>query len=310
MFYGTSLDGEDVSLRVGLNESGEGKQTLIHENNGYPVSATNPIVLQVYYQSTADKSMDISLYDYDFYSNNPTGGINSNSNYEDQKTTNNRFSIGDNNAPYQTTYWRYPGCRQNSAGEYVSINSWSQANDDHVIQGMVSGLDDNGDPIFANGIQAPQLFNNVPQVGKGTQKNDKLPFQWIDIDTYHYGPTSGKGYVNGKFLPLGGDNFYFGMRMEATFQVPENYDRPLTYSFSGDDDLWVFIDGVLVLDIGGKHDAIQGEVDLETGKAVVHVGSGSRGDPEKDVVTYYDVPQPAGRPGAPDYHFVSGARCQ
>ena len=224
-FYGTSLDGEDVSLRVGEDENGQ-KQILIHENNGYPVSDTNPIVLQVYYQSTADMNMDISLYDYDFYSNNPTGGINSNSNYEDQWTTNNRFSIGDNNAPYQTDSRRYPGCRQNSAGRYVSINSWSQADDDHVIQGMVSGLDSNGDPIFADGIQAPQLFNNAYQVGKGTQKNDKLPFQWTDIDTYHYGPKSGEGYVNGKFLPLGNNNFYFGMRMEATFQVPKNYDRP------------------------------------------------------------------------------------
>ena len=286
VFYGTSLDGEDVSLRVGQNESGEGKQTLIHENNGYPVSRENPIVLQVYYQSTADLSMDISLYDYDFYSNDPTGGINSNFNYEDQWTTNNRFSIGDNNAPYQTDSWGDPGRRQNSAGRYVSINSWSQADDDHVIQGMVSGLDSNGDPIFADGIQAPQLFNNVYQVGKGTQKNDKLPFQWTDIDTYHYGPNSGKGYEDGKFLPLGSGNFYFGMRLEATFQVPKNYDRPLTYSFSGDDDLWVFIDGKLVLDIGGKHAALQGEVDLETGKAVVHVGSGGR----EDVVNYYDVP--------------------
>ena len=55
---------------------------------------------------------------------------------------------------------------------------------------MVSGLDDNGDPIFANGIQAPQLFNNNFQEGKHTQENKTLPFQWIDIDTYHYGPLT------------------------------------------------------------------------------------------------------------------------
>ena len=57
-------------------------------------------------------------------------------------------------------------------------------------------------------------------------------------------------------------NYYFGMRYDVTFQIGD-YVGPLNYSFTGDDDLWVVLDGnQVVIDLGGIHDAATGSVDL------------------------------------------------
>lgn len=57
-------------------------------------------------------------------------------------------------------------------------------------------------------------------------------------------------------------NSYFGMTFSVKFDVPADYIGPLEYYFFGDDDLWVFLDGQLVCDIGGCHSSVGEYVDL------------------------------------------------
>lgn len=62
----------------------------------------------------------------------------------------------------------------------------------------------------------------------------------------------------------------FGTKFEIQFYMTNNgkfNEEPLKFSFTGDDDLWVFIDDYLVLDLGGSHNQASGYFDLSTEKS-------------------------------------------
>lgn len=79
------------------------------------------------------------------------------------------------------------------------------------------------------------------------------------------------------FLTTKDADYYFGMSIDANFYQPEGgkyRGEDVVYEFNGDDDLWVFVDDVLILDIGGVHDAHSGSINFSTGKVQVETGRG------------------------------------
>lgn len=83
-----------------------------------------------------------------------------------------------------------------------------------------------------------------------------------------------------------GMKYGFGMVTNVNFQMTDNgldaKNQPITFEFSGDDDVWVYVDGFLVLDIGGTHDAIKGTINFATGAVTLSSSYGKVGDQAVD----------------------------
>lgn len=71
------------------------------------------------------------------------------------------------------------------------------------------------------------------------------------------------------FWPFGdAGSIHFGMSMEVDFYVPADRQingQDMVFNFSGDDDIWIYVDGKLVLDLGGIHDTYGGSINFTTG---------------------------------------------
>lgn len=69
-------------------------------------------------------------------------------------------------------------------------------------------------------------------------------------------------------------NYYNGMEMSAGFiQTPSGKDawgHDIIFEFTGDDDFWLYVDGELIIDLGGIHSALEGKVNFATGDVVVN----------------------------------------
>lgn len=106
-------------------------------------------------------------------------------------------------------------------------------------------------------------------------------------------------------------NYWVGMSSEITFFLPNatgeldlnhNYGnqsvsgQDMTFEFSGDDDVWVFVDGELILDIGGLHGIKTGMINFSTGRwqtisnedrGLVSNGTINLDDGEHTLIIYY-----------------------
>ena len=78
------------------------------------------------------------------------------------------------------------------------------------------------------------------------------------LSTGGFFPVNGELYGNSR----GNDkNFHFTFELQTQFTYEA--DSGMSFTFKGDDDVWVFIDGRLVIDIGGVHSAVSQTIDLD-----------------------------------------------
>ena len=146
-------------------------------------------------------------------------------------------------------------------------------NDNRVTTGLVTGLSNDYKEVVWK-VDQPGFFtddNLGEDEGKEKYTSYKLLFSKTGNNYKLTGVKQpGGGYFkcndNGSyFYPLkdpiddgterGQD--YFGMRYDIEFKLGD-YVGPLNYKFTGDDDLWVLLDGKkVVIDVGGIHKSIE-----------------------------------------------------
>lgn len=196
----------------------------------------------------------------------------------------NDSNVGQNYPEYQ----QYKISLPDSKGNTKDANCYTGG--DSTIPGLLKKIDDNGNVIFnyaepgffVDSDYSVQFGGSIFGGGKKrflrkVYKDYTLEFARKG-DTYTLNGVRNKdnGWVTGagnNFYPLDSElpsyeesershNYYFGMRYDVTFKIGD-YVGPLNYKFTGDDDLWVVLDGKkIVIDLGGIHSAAEKTVDL------------------------------------------------
>lgn len=262
---------------------------------------------------STSKGIDLKVYDYNAadvnknsnlkFGTNPSYTQNWNKNHENNITK----GIVENKLEYNSTTKRYgdpilsdtivktgdgnDGTINNSSLSYLFSDNSGKKDANHLFK-----MDDgyyyyNSDENYAyyNNDSGNFSVYNVAGAPTGDvaafKKGNFFPYNQLSNNSKYIGKTpSGSALYNFETGDNGTTkNVHFGMTMDTMFIQPKDGKidgKNMVFEFAGDDDVWVYIDGVLVLDIGGIHAVQGGSIDFATGKTYIN---------DKETTTLYDI---------------------
>lgn len=229
------------------------------------ISVTGNKTYRIYYkENTSPKQGAVKFWDYAISWENRETNINSDWHYTG-KDKNNRMTMGLSKADN----YNQNGLDYNAYGtNNLNANKCNYGNDTGKkgTLGLLKGLSEEDDyqTVLWNVDQPGFFTDDYEGQGKTIYRDYKLNFtrsgNHYKLDSVQT-PNNETIHAGADFWPLGYKEYYFGMRYDVEFEIGD-YVGPMDYKFTGDDDLWVLLDGKVVIDVGGIHDALEGSTDL------------------------------------------------
>jgi fibro-slime domain-containing protein len=130
-------------------------------------------------------------------------------------------------------------------------------------------------PTFSikDGMSFAEWYNTTPNVNVEIpgqlQLAETAPGSGISVyDSTAFFPIDGQGFGT---TPGQTHNYSFTTEIHVRF----TYQAKQQFTFRGDDDLWIFVNGKLALDVGGQHQALEGKIDFDAQAAALEIKVGS-----------------------------------
>jgi len=317
--YGVTNRPIGMSLNDSINDTSEDVLSRTLGSDGYPelsseTGLSDRSLSYLFSDGTYASKQNNASIDGLFQQNTTTGEYYYNSRENHAQYSNNRFTLY--NQIITPNFIVYPFGNFLPFNDITSTNNVSQVGKissiGNYVQQMINNLENSSG--YSSNATKKQLVTMLQKYYDDLNSDSSASLSWSAkqaIVDYFTGeadnPSDDTSLITSallnKMYNIDWDvntNFFFGMEMKMNFMQPKGgitgndndqdgeSDYPMEFYFTGDDDVWVYIDDVLFLDLSGIHRHVGGKIDFVNGVVYYHyLDSAGDGDVSLDAEDAY-----------------------